>query len=73
MEDVLDAVALVACPSPLCNEKDCECSDGMGEDGGESTGMISWAKSSMSSTVNCVSPIGPVPMVSLIRSAKPGR
>ena len=73
MEDVLDAAELVACLSPLCNEKDCECSEGMGEDGGESTGTISWAKSSMSSTVNCVSPIGPVPIVSLIRSAKPGR
>ena len=73
MEDVLDAVVLVACPSPLCIEKDCECSEGIGEDGGESTGIISCANSSMSLTVNCVSPIGPVPMVSLMRSAKPGR
>ena len=70
---MLDAVALVACLSPRCNEKDCECSEGIGEDGGDSTGIISCAKSSMSLTVNCVSPIGPVPMVSLMRSAKPGQ
>ena len=73
MEDVLDTVALVACPLPLCIEKDCKCSEGIGEDGGESTGIISCAKSLMSSTVNCVLPIEPVPIVSLMRSVKPGR
>ena len=58
---MLNAVALVACPSPLCIEKDCKCSEGIGVDGGESTGIISCAKSSMSSTVNChVSYKGPL-------------